>query len=165
MHAENFSFKTQPSFLPHTLNSSSTGQTTLVIYHFHFSHAQIALVIYHFKKKMTYFLSLHAITPFMVITTAFYFLPLWVVFLEFLPISGYHYQCMHSEYTIKMQSCIISFNLSWTSLQNVKVNRLNKIIIIIIIIITMIKMSNNNNNNYNNYDNNNKHFNKIIKLK
>ena len=110
---------------------------------------------------MTSFLSLHAITPFMVIATAFYFLPLWVVLLEFLPISSYHYQCMHSKYPTKMQSCIISFNLWWTSLQNVKVNRLNKIIIIII---TMIKMSNNNNNN-NNYDNNNKHFNKIIKLK
>ena len=92
---------------------------------------------------------------------AFSFLSLWVIVLKFLPVSGFHSQCMQSEYPTKMQSCMISFNLWWTFLQNVKVNKLNKIIIIIII--TMIKMSSSSNNNNNN--NNKKHFNKIIKLK
>ena len=32
--------------------------------------------------------------------------------LEFPPISGYHSQCMHFEYSTKMQPHVISFNLS-----------------------------------------------------
>ena len=58
--------------------------------------------------------------------------------LEFPLISGCHSQCMHSEYSTKMQSHVISLNLSIGGLTYKISKSINQIIIIIIIIMIII---------------------------
>ena len=74
MHAENFSFTHNPySIHTHAGFLLFTYSTALIIYHL---------------KKIT--------------MVAFSFLSLWVIVLKFLPVSGFHSQCMQSEYLTKM---------------------------------------------------------------